>query len=308
MFKFPTGVHKISCRCLEIDLGDDAKLCVGSYKRNYDPIFIFTLVVSDFVKFETVPAHAQLPYTYLPQTWEYFCLHNCVYIAAGYQSVCVSLREKCYDNPHLGAASIDKETYEFHCKQLDCEEKKVLEAQEVVIHDTKGFQDVLNNTKESDFTIVCKDDKTIPVHSLILTTFWPFFAKMMSNECKEKTDKVLRLDYPAEWVQVLVAYIYKQPFEVSFEQSVGVAQLANQYMLPELEKEVFSRLEKMVSSETTVAELLQAWETSRQVGNDKMKVFFAKLIGPMVKKDNGDALKGLNVEQLLELFVDALSV
>lgn len=63
---------------------------------------------------------------------------------------------------------------------------------------------ILSEAEKSDFNIVV-EHTTIPVHSLVLETYWPYFKSVMENDCSESNEKTLKLDYPLVWVKLLIS-------------------------------------------------------------------------------------------------------
>lgn len=110
--------------------------------------------------------------------------------------------------------------------------------------------------RASDFTFTSDDNDSIPVHAAVLSSFWSFFANMQSNECVEKMDRRLHLEFPSAWVQQLVSHVYKQKLKMSFDEATGVLILSHMYMLPGLGAEATSSLQGLVSHKTTLAELI----------------------------------------------------
>lgn len=162
----------------------------------------------------------------------------------------------------------------------------------------------MSNTSASDFTITCKDDASIQVHSAVLSSFWPFFAKMMSNECAEKVDKRLHLEFPSAWVQQLVSFVYKQKLKMTFDEATGVLILSHMYLLPELGAEACKQIRDLVDEKAVLEDLFLGWERSREACNDELKLFFAKHIAKRDRTEQKEAFKRLKDEKLMELMFD----
>lgn len=143
----------------------------------------------------------------------------------------------------------------------------------------KAYHDVSKlraQTAYYDFSIVCGDDHKIPVHSLVLKTYWPYFDSMMENDCQESSEKVLKLDYPKEWVEKLVSYVYGEVLDLTFDELTGLAYLGELYQLPEmvdmLAKEIMD-----IGPDMSLEEVILAWKRTFPVKNQSLKSRLTRL-------------------------------
>lgn len=175
------------------------------------------------------------------------------------------------------------------------------------IGDDSFFQGIFSNPDSSDFSIVCSDGESIPVHTFVLNTYWPFFKNMMSHDCVEKTEKRLGLDFPSSWVKLLVAHLYQKPLNPTLDEATGLLVLSHMYVLPKLGEEVNEKIKTLVTKETDINDLILGWERSSQVENNTQKLFFARKIALHSKGGlkNWDETKLL---ELLELYFDAMKL
>lgn len=164
------------------------------------------------------------------------------------------------------------------------------------------------NTDASDFTLICNDDVSVPVHAAILSTLWPFFQNMMSHDCKEKTERTLLLDFPSEWVTAMVSHIYQQPVQLSFAGAAGVLILAKMYLLPDQSAEASNQIKKLVDKKTALEDLISGWKQSREANHDEMSRFFAQKISKKGPMSHSELFKGWQEEKLLELYFDTVRV
>lgn len=150
--------------------------------------------------------------------------------------------------------------------------------------------------------------KIIEVHGTVLSTFWSFFKGLMSNECIEKTEGTLRLDFSSDWVKLMVAHVYKQPLELSFDEATGMVLLSNMYLLPELGEIAADNIKRLVDDKTCLEDLLLGWDRSREASHEELKQLFAKMIAKKAPMGQTDLFKGWEEVKLLELYFDTSKV
>lgn len=168
-----------------------------------------------------------------------------------------------------------------------------------------SFRDVRLNTEASDFAIICQDSISIPIHTAILCTFWPFFKNMMSNDCIEKTDRQLRLDFPSCWVNQMILHIYGEESKMTFGEATGVLIVSEMYRLPELTTEASRQLGDLVRDvEPSLAYLLTGWERSRKASNEVWRERFAKMIATRDVNERREAWESWDKSKLEELYFD----
>lgn len=160
---------------------------------------------------------------------------------------------------------------------------------------------------DADFKIACRDGISIPVHSLVMKTYWPFFRAMMNLDSVEKREMVLNLDFPSNWVEVLVSYIYGEPVEMDFEQATGVCVLGDMYQLPELAELATQVVTTVPSGSITLEEALAGWQNGHGARNERVKAFLAKEVA-LKQKGQENKLGDLSVEEMRELYMDTLKI
>lgn len=172
---------------------------------------------------------------------------------------------------------------------------------------------VRNMSDDADFHIECLDNVRIPVHSLILKTYWPFFKTMMQNDCAESNDKVLKLDYPADWIEVLVSFIYSQDVQMSFEQATGLLVVAEMYQLSELTDMATDEILGCAKDSITLEAALTGWVRAFQAQNEKATAFLAGQVASKQSQfgqSDGEkaAFSDLSAEEALGLYFDTLKI
>lgn len=168
------------------------------------------------------------------------------------------------------------------------------------------LSDVRKMTDDADFKINCNDGNSVPVHSLIMKTYWPFFRAMMEADSVEKKDMQLNLEFPSTWVEVLVSYLYGQPVEMDFEQATGVCVLGDMYQLPELAEMATEVVTTTPSGKLTLEEAISGWQNGHAARNEKVKTFLAKEIAQKKKDEAG--FENLTTEEMKQLYFDTLKV
>lgn len=178
-----------------------------------------------------------------------------------------------------------------------------------------NLSEVRKMSDDVDFHIECLDGVRIPVHSLILKTYWPFFKAMMQNDCVESNDKVLKLDYPADWVEVLVSFIYGQDVKMDFEQATGLLIVAEMYQLPKLVEMATEEIMSSSSSNDSISleDALTGWKRAFEAHNDQVTAFLAgKVAAKQSQFGQSDEEKAvfaqLSTEEALGLYFDTLKI
>ena len=166
---------------------------------------------------------------------------------------------------------------------------------------------------DADFHIECSDNEKIPVHSLIMKTYWPFFKSMMENDCAESSEKVLKLDYPSDWIEVLVSFVYGQSFQMTFEQAAGLLVLGEMYQLPALAEMAADEIMSSPKGSLKLEEALLGWRQAHEAQNIKVKTFLAtEIASRQSQKGLSDEDKGLfaqlSAEEAVGLYFDTLSI
>lgn len=170
---------------------------------------------------------------------------------------------------------------------------------------------VRSRTESCDFLIVCQNEVSIPVHSLILTTYWPYFESMMENDCLEKRDKVLTLDYPDSWVQKLVSYLYGEELELNFDEKTGLMVLGELYQLPDLVELMTGEILAVPDTTVSLSEVVSGWKRANEASNEKIRRRLAKTI--VLKRsefpnDLSDLCELCTVQEAFALLTDTLAL
>lgn len=166
----------------------------------------------------------------------------------------------------------------------------------------------LRDSKFADFTIACNDGKKLRAHKNVLSSFWPFFEKMMENSCKETEEDELTLDHPSETVELMLSDLYGCKIEFTHIQAFPLVQLAGMYQLPELSQMAFKKI-KHSEKKLKLSECIEGWRRARMGGHDEARDFFSKLI---VAKSKGkkrarEEFEAMDKEETLELFLDSMA-
>lgn len=213
-------------------------------------------------------------------------------------------------------ASRDKTVNDLNQK-IAALEKKVEELQDIN-RENKEYIDGLprnllvsirGNTSMTDFTIVCKDGKEFEVHKAVLGTFWPFFAKMMENTCKESEESRLKLDYDGDVVDTMLADFYgcTAPSEtLTFTVAISLLELTGIYDLPELAGIAYERV-LMEEPKLVLADCVSGWKSARLGNHSEAKKFFSEkiVVKSKTEPETGD-FDSVDREELLELFLDSM--
>lgn len=196
-------------------------------------------------------------------------------------------------HPGYGSANVKSST-----------EKTSLKAQ----HDVSQ---VRRKTESCDFSIVCQNGVSILVHSLILSTYWPYYESMMENDCLEKTEKVLKLDYPEMWVQKLICYLYGEELELKYEEMTGLMLLGELYQLPELVELMTAEILAVSESSLSLLEVVSGWKRANEASNEKIRRHLARMV-VLKRSEFKDELSELSelctVQEALSLLADTLAV
>lgn len=166
-------------------------------------------------------------------------------------------------------------------------------------------------TESCDFFIVCQNEISIPVHSLILTTYWPYFESMMSNDCLEKRDRVLTLDYPELWVQKLVSYLYGEELKLDFDEMTGLMVLGELYQLPDLVELMTGEILAVPDNTVSLSEVVSGWKRANEASNDKIRLHLARAIVSKrneFSNDLSDLCELCTVQEAFALLKDTLAL
>lgn len=305
------GVTRVTATCLCIDLKDDISLRVMCDESGTN--FHFIRLSSSAFSYHSTVAATDSSKVVKARLWEYFRWNSSTTIHAVDKYKYYKIYDTTRDMSWFGRAivQINPDVYaelkEMMMRDQVIEDMKVQKTFHNDQVSSRELDHVMKNTDASDFTIVCKDGNQIQVHSSILTTFWPFFKKMMSNDCKERTDKTLELDFETDLVKMMMAFIYKQQIDPNLFQALSLIYLASLYMLPELEELASNSIREKMETETSLEILIDGWEMCRET-NSELQQLFAKRIAHCKPRDSSELFKGMEQEKLVELFFDAVQL
>jgi len=106
----------------------------------------------------------------------------------------------------------------------------------------------------SDIKILCKDDKVVKCHKIILASRSDVFKKMLDNDFKEGNSGIIKLDYmDLHIIQDLLSYIYSGTIK-NPENAMELLEAADQFQVEDL-KEMCGDL---LLSKLTVANVLES--------------------------------------------------
>lgn len=322
-FTYPVGVHVEQNQVVSIPLGRDKRLNITSDVNQRDMMILnlqFTnasgrggqMIAKSVVRYGSHSALRLRPGDPLPKyEVEYFGLDDCVVFKT--RKNMLRLRGPMKNEGWMNF--IEKiNTKEYEALRGQAEERaKRLEGEKSTSEETEeegpGFRDVRLNVDAADFTIICQDEVSIPVHTAILCTFWPFFKNMMSNDCIEKTTRQLRLDFPSSWVNQLIVHIYKEEPKMTFDEATGVLIASQMYLLPELTAEASRQLKGFVNdadadTNLSLEDLLTGWDRSVEANNAVWRRRFAMMIATRDGEERRKALEPWEKQKLMELYFD----
>lgn len=136
---------------------------------------------------------------------------------------------------------------------------------------------------------------------------------MMQSDFAEVHNKVLKLDYPSDWIEVVVSYVYGQTVEMTFEQATGLVVVAEMYQLPGLVKMASDEIMKAPRDAIPLDEAVLGWKRAHEARNEPVKAFLARNIAhkkPQIENNDDDkrAFEPLSSEDTLGLYFDTLNI
>ncbi|KAG5358235.1 hypothetical protein CJU89_4742 [Yarrowia sp. B02] len=160
-----------------------------------------------------------------------------------------------------------------------------------------------------DFTIECLDGE-IRVHSLIMSSRWPFFKAMKDSKMQEQKARRLKLAFPEATVEAMVSYLYEEHHPLDFETSLGLLEVAKMYDLPELLEEAE---QTVTERDMSVDETLKAYRIACRADLESIRNHCCLRIKAFVDEP-GETLTAeldeLSQQELVRLirYMDRLSV
>ena len=111
----------------------------------------------------------------------------------------------------------------------------------------------------TDFSLKCKDGTKFPVHRNVLAAQSSVLKRMFLTPMEEKKTSSLQLQYKTDIVRKFVKFFYKRKIEEEEEGNLGCfLDLANQYDIPHLKKEVEELAKRKLTVENMVDMFLLA--------------------------------------------------
>lgn len=307
-YTYPKGIQHTEGEFIELDVGQNSLLTVMT---DYTSMFFYLKqtvkkagVDTLQIRSATFPKNGSVPSQYHALKWEYFGQEDSLIVNNG--NIIVIFKVAAPKDPlSKGIQQMNEVSYQMLKGEV---QKQQLVSETKYGHFKSAFEEIQLNTDVTDFKITCKDGTSVNVHTAVLSTFWPFFKGLMSNECIEKTEKTLHLNFSSDWVKLMVSHIYKQPLTLTFDEATGMVLLSNMYLLPELGEIASEQIHSLVTEETTLEDLLIGWERSREASNEELKKFFAKKIAKKNPMESTEMFKGWEEVKLLELYFDTVKV
>lgn len=237
--------------------------------------------------------------------WEYFFDHEKLYVNVGGMPFVY----------HLLEYSIEENSYEY-CEMRQNLKRAAGQVQEV----EKPVKRVkLNNLTEGitlleadcDF-VVKSQDESFSVHSLVMKAYWPYFRSIQENNCLENNTSTLELDFPANWVQKLVLYIYGKPFDADFDELTGLLHIGEFYQLPGLVELATRKILESFGKLLSLEDMIKGWKRASEANNKVIKGYLMNLMLTKIreggKMDLKELFQGFETHEMLELFEGAVGV
>ncbi|XP_015791089.1 kelch-like protein 6 [Tetranychus urticae] len=114
-----------------------------------------------------------------------------------------------------------------------------------------GLSSAYKDRKFSDLIIV-NNDKEYHVHKIILSSFIPYFDKMLSSGLAESKSSRIELKHPTKIFDLIIDWAYCQPINVTKENALGLFHLSDYLDIPDLANESLSFLFDHFSNEVVV--------------------------------------------------------
>ncbi|KAG5358470.1 hypothetical protein CJU89_5045 [Yarrowia sp. B02] len=160
----------------------------------------------------------------------------------------------------------------------------------------------MRNNPDHDFCIECEDGE-IPVHSVVLKASWPFFDKLLDSKMQEAEQKRVKMPYPMEWIEPLVAHLYGEEVDMGFYAATGVIVTAAVYDLPALHALAMRRirLEAIDAVKATTA-----WKRAFEAQNEALMEYCGAVVHTEMKNlpKVQHLLREFSEDEFLHLFND----
>lgn len=168
---------------------------------------------------------------------------------------------------------------------------------------TQGFRLLHKVPESTNYIIVCSDGETIPVHSIVLKSVWPYFAELTSTETAKMTEGAWAVPYASKWVHPLIKYCYGELDTMSFEEATGALILAERYGLPELARIVERNI---LGTPLTIDTSLLGWKRAFEAQNKVVRMYCARYYYlNMSQLGMSGAYADLSKQELIQLGLDA---
>lgn len=126
--------------------------------------------------------------------------------------------------------------------------------------------------KNFDFKIMAEDGSSVPVHSLIFESVWPFFKTMLESNMSESAEKKMQTPYPLSWIEAMVSHLYEEDNELSFDDAIGLVGVASMYVIPKLEQLAINRIHEETLD---VPKSLAGWRLAHQDAREELQEHFS---------------------------------
>lgn len=167
----------------------------------------------------------------------------------------------------------------------------------------KGFRLLHRVPDSTNYMIVCSDGVTIPVHSLVLKSVWPYFAKLTSSEPAKMKEGAWAMPYGSKWVLPVIKYCYGELETMDFEEATGALILAQRYDLPELARIVQRHI---LGSPMNIETCLLGWKRAFEGNNGVVRMYCARhYYQHMNQLAISKTYAELTKEELIQLGIDA---
>ncbi|KAG5359871.1 hypothetical protein CJU90_5714 [Yarrowia sp. C11] len=168
---------------------------------------------------------------------------------------------------------------------------------------SKGFKLLHRVPDSTNYMIVCSDGVTIAVHSIVLKSVWPYFAKLTSSEPAKIKEGAWAVPYGSTWVFPLIKYCYGELETMTFEEASGALVLAQRYDLPEL-SQILQR--HLLGSPLNIETCLLGWKRAFEAKNTVVRHYCARhYYQHMNELAISKTYTELTREELVQLGIDA---
>ncbi|KAG5357929.1 hypothetical protein CJU89_4419 [Yarrowia sp. B02] len=205
-----------------------------------------------------------------------------------------------------GLFSLEKRAEEQE-KKIAKLTKKVQEKKSIIENLPTNVLASMRCVGPTDFTICSRNKTIIPVHKIVMSTYWPHFSSIT-----EPGDRIMNVDYNTDIVEAMVAFLYGQELHVDYKQAIELLKLSGEYGLTFLSKQAY-KVVKASRKQLSLEDCVDGWKNARTSNHTEAKMFFARLLAEKTKDCvNGRPIMrdfdGMTQDETLELLIDAMKV